>query len=129
MNPNPKSTKDAPPEAASPERIELPDNALPALFAALTHKGLERMVQAQKTALDLFAVQNAEMLDTVKRAFRLPPSMPGMFMFDLAGQAVERYVETQKSIMDIIVEQSATFVAHQRKRRRDGRIRNHRGHR
>lgn len=116
MNMNPKSTEEAPPDAAPPEVKDFLDAADPALITALFHKGLERMAQAQKITLDLAAQQSAEVTGAIRHAFRMPAGAPGMFVFDIAGQMVGRYVETQKSLLDLMVEQSSAMVATTRDR-------------
>jgi hypothetical protein len=78
----------------------------PAAYATLLNKGLERVVEMSKTSFDLAAEQNTEVLASCKKALKAL-SMPGLFLFDLAGQAFEGYVTLQKSLLDLAVEQSS----------------------
>jgi hypothetical protein len=77
--------------------------------ATLFSKGLERVIEASKTSLDLAVEQNAEVLASCKKALNAS-SMPGSFLFDVAGMAFEGYVTFQKSLLDFTVEQNATAV-------------------
>jgi hypothetical protein len=80
-------------------------------FAAATlfSKGLERVIEASKTSLDLAVEQNAEVLASCKKALNAS-SMPGSFLFDMAGKAFEGYVTFQKSLLDFTVEQNSATV-------------------
>jgi hypothetical protein len=80
-----------------------------ATYASLYTGGLRRIAEASKTAMDLAAEQNAETLATCKHALKTS-SIPGLFLFDLAGQAFEGYVALQKNLLDLAVEQSTEFV-------------------
>jgi hypothetical protein len=82
--------------------------------ATLFSKGLERVIEASKTSLDLAVEQNAEAIASYKKALNAS-SMPGAILLDLAGQAFEGYVTLQKSLLDFAVEQNAKAVeaAHQ----------------
>ncbi len=80
-----------------------------AAFTTLCKKGLERIVQVSKTSLDMAAEQNAEVLASCKKALSASP-MPGLFLFDLAGQAFEGYVALQKNLMGLAVEQSSSMM-------------------
>jgi hypothetical protein len=77
--------------------------------ATLFSKGLERVIEASKTSLDLAVEQNAEVLASCKKALSAS-SMPGAFLFDLAGKAMEGYVTFQKSLLDLTVRQNNTMV-------------------
>jgi hypothetical protein len=77
--------------------------------ATLFSKGLERVIEASKTSLDLAVEQNAEVLASCKKALNAS-SMPGSFIFDMAGKAFEGYVTFQKSLLDFTVEQNHTAV-------------------
>jgi hypothetical protein len=81
----------------------------PFASATLFSKGLERVIEASKTSLDLAVEQNAEVLASCKKALSAS-SMPGSFLFDMAGQAMEGYVTFQKSLLDFTAEQNATAV-------------------
>ena len=81
----------------------------PAAYATLFNKGLERVVEMSKTSLDLAVEQNAEVLASYKKALKAS-SLPGLFLFDLAGQAFEGYVTLQKSLLDLAVEQSTAVL-------------------
>jgi hypothetical protein len=81
----------------------------PVASATLFNNGSKRVVELSKTSLDLAVEQNTEILASCKKALKAS-SMPGLFLFDLAGQAFEGYVTLQKSLLDLAVEQS-TAVA------------------
>jgi hypothetical protein len=81
----------------------------PFASATLFSKGLERVIEASKTSLDLAVEQNAEVMASCKKALNAS-SMPGSFLFDMAGKAFEGYVTFQKSLLDLTVEQSNTAV-------------------
>jgi hypothetical protein len=75
-------------------------------FIPLYTKNVERLAELQKKSLDIAAEQNAELIDACKKASKYLPETPGLFLFDLVGQAFERFVETQKGAIDLAVEQS-----------------------
>jgi hypothetical protein len=81
----------------------------PFASATLFSKGLERVIEVSKTSLDLAVEQNAEVLASCKKALNAS-SMPGSFLFDIAGKAFEGYVTFQKSLLDLTVEQNTTAV-------------------
>ena len=81
----------------------------PFTSATLFSKGLERVIEASKTTLDLTVEQNAEVLASCKKALNAS-SMPGSFIFDMAGTAFEGYATFQKSLLDLTVEQNNTAV-------------------
>jgi hypothetical protein len=53
--------------------------------------------------------QNTEILASCKKALKAS-SVPGLFLFDLAGQASEVYVTLQKSLLDLAIEQNTEAV-------------------
>jgi len=73
-------------------------------FIPVYTKGVERLAEIQKKTLEIAAEQNAEFLDTWKKAFI--PETPGLFFFDLIGQTFEKAIETQKGAIELAVEQS-----------------------
>jgi len=75
-------------------------------FIPLYTKNVKRVADLQKKSLEIASEQNAEFIDTCKKAFHLVPETPGLFFFDLLGQTFDRVVETQKSAIDLVVEQS-----------------------
>jgi hypothetical protein len=79
-------------------------------FVPAYSKSVERLAELQKKSLEVAAEQNAEILETCKRAFPFVPEGPASFWFDLLGQTLERYVETQKEVIDLAVEQNSTLV-------------------
>ena len=109
MNSNPKPPIEPKPDMG-PEKIDYFDPAIPVLCASFYQKGLERMVQAGKTMLDLAAQQNALALDTVQKAFRIAPDAPGMHLMNATRQNFESAINAQKTILDIGVEQGVAFA-------------------
>ena len=91
------------------EAVTTEATSCPFASATLFSKGLERVIEASKTSLDLAVEQNAEVLASCKKALNAS-SMPGLFLFDWAGQAFEGYVTLQKSLLDFTVEQSNTLA-------------------
>ncbi len=75
-------------------------------FIPLYTKNVERLAELQKKSLEIAAEQNAEFIDTCKKAFDSVPETPGLFLFDLLGQTIGRVLETQKGAIDLAVEQS-----------------------
>ena len=75
-------------------------------FIPLYTKNVERLADVQKKSLEIISEQNAEFIDTCKKAFHFIPETPGMFLFDLFGEAFNRVVDTQKGAIDLAVEQS-----------------------
>ncbi len=78
-------------------------------YATLYTSGLKRAADASKTTLDMLAGQNSEFLSTWKQMFK-GSALPGLSLFDLAGQAFESYVALQKNLLDLAVEQSTAVV-------------------
>ena len=77
MNPTSKSTKDAAPVAAG----EILDcEALTGLYL----KGVERVAEMQKQALEIAAQQNAAAVDFLKKAVKAVPGIPCAFAFEVA---------------------------------------------
>lgn len=101
MNTNTNFTRT---EAEAPE-----STYSPVAYASLFNKGLERVIEVGKSSLDLALEHNAEVLASCKKALKAS-SMPGLFLFDLAGQAFEGYVTLQKSLLDLTVEQSTAII-------------------
>jgi hypothetical protein len=79
-------------------------------FIPLFTKNVERLAELQKKSLEVAAEQSAEFVATCKEAFETTPETPGMFVFDLLGQAFDRTVEAQKTVIDQTVEQSNAFA-------------------
>lgn len=85
-------------------------------FIPLYTKNVERLAELQKKSLEIAAEQNAEFIDTCKKAFNFVPETPGLFFFDLLGRTFESVVETQKNAIDLVVEQSHAVTALAQKR-------------
>ena len=81
----------------------------PVACATLYNKGLERAVEVSKTTLNLAAQQNADLLAAIKKALK-GSSLPGTFVFDLAGQAFEGLIAVQKNLLDLALEQSNAAI-------------------
>ena len=84
--------------------------AAAAAFVPMYSKSVERLADLQKKSLEAAAEQNAEIVETCKKALPFVPEGPATFLFDVIGQASERYVETQKEVIDLAVEQSSTVI-------------------
>jgi hypothetical protein len=81
----------------------------PTAIAAQYTKGLERTIELSKSNLDQAVQQNAEILASIKKALK-GSSLPGLFVLDLAGQAVEGFVAVQKTLLDLALEQSNASI-------------------
>ena len=81
----------------------------PLAYTALYTKGLERSIELSKSGLDLAVKQNAEILAAIKNALK-GTSLPGLFVLDLAGEAVEGLVGVQKSLLNLALEQSNASI-------------------
>jgi hypothetical protein len=93
-----------------PTKVETTESTCcPFASATLFSKGLKRVIEASKTSLDLAVEHNAEVLASCKKALSAS-SMPGAFLFDLAGKTFDGYVTFQKSLLDFTAEQNATAV-------------------
>jgi hypothetical protein len=77
-------------------------------FANLLEKGFERVLEVSKTSLDMTVKHNTEVLEATRKSFNLPPSTPGLFLFDVAAKAFENYAELQKNVLNILGEQGTT---------------------
>jgi hypothetical protein len=102
---NPKSSTEAPPE--SRENPAGPDMLSYTPFAALTHRGVEKLAETQKLSVDMAAKHTTDAMGVCRMTFKMPAEMPGMFLLDLAEQTLERMAQAQKELIDLIVQQSA----------------------
>jgi hypothetical protein len=80
---------------------------LPAEFANVFLKGVERAAELQKKSLDAAVQQNAEVIASYKPPQALS-ALPNVF--ELAGKAFEGYIEAQKSVIDQMVQQTSALV-------------------
>src|SRR6266511_4238338 len=83
--------------------------AAPVAAATLYQKGLERAVEAGKLSLDLAVQQNAEIVTAIKKALK-GTQLPGLFILDLAAEALLGLVAVQKQLLDLGLEQSAAAI-------------------
>jgi hypothetical protein len=81
---------------------------LPADFANLFLKGVERAAELQKKSLEAAMQQNAEVMESYKKGPQMVTALPNVF--ELAGKAFEGYIEAQKSVIDQVVQQTAALV-------------------
>jgi hypothetical protein len=98
---NAKRSHSEPVTAATAEKTEVVESV-----STLYLAGVERLAEVQKKGIDLAVKQNAESLDVLKKFTQAVPGAPGLFMLDLASDALERYADTQKRAIDLVVEQS-----------------------
>jgi hypothetical protein len=80
-------------------------------FATLLEKGFEHVLETSKSSLDLAVKYNTEVLGATRKAFNLTPNTPGLFLFDVAGQAFENYAELQKNVLNILGEQGTATAS------------------
>ena len=83
-------------------------SSLPAEFASLFLKGVERAAELQKKSLDAAVEQNAEVIASYKKGPQVVAALPNVF--DLAGKAFEGFIEAQKSVIDQIVQQTTALI-------------------
>ncbi len=103
MKPTSKSTKKTA-QVAKGEALDY--EALTGLYL----KGVERLAELQKKALEVAAQQNAEAVEILKKAVKAIPGVPSSLIFETAEQAFDRFVEMQKTVIDMVVEQNAALV-------------------
>src|SRR5450432_4239497 len=110
MTNDPKSTKDAPPEAPARETPTASETAPYAAFAGFFHKGVERLAELQKNSIDVGTHQAMDAIGVWKQAMGLPTPSPAMSLLELASQSIDKTAQAQKGMIDLIVKQSATAV-------------------
>jgi hypothetical protein len=93
-------------KSLKPEIIDL---TTPIACANLYQKNLEQAVEASKTALKMSAHQHAEIVAGIKTALK-GITLPGMFILDLAAQAVAGYITVQVKLMDMALQQSSATI-------------------
>jgi putative NIF3 family GTP cyclohydrolase 1 type 2 len=105
MNVNPKSTKENVREgpAGKPDVPEV----FPVAYAELFHKGFEKLVNLQKSALDVFTAHAVETNQLYRQAFK---GTPAAAFFDVTDESLTRLAEAKKSVLDLYVEQSAQVI-------------------
>jgi hypothetical protein len=89
----------------------MPENktsSIPADFASLFLKGVERAAELQKKSLDTAVQQNAEAIANYKKSPQAVPVLPNVF--ELAGKAFEGFIEAQKTVIDQVVHQTTAMV-------------------
>lgn len=104
MSPTPKVNREPAVEDAY-GKPEIRDS-----FASLFLRGIERMAEIQKQAIDFAVQQNTEMVEVLKKVAEKTPSAPRLPLLDLATGAVNRYADTQKAAIDLVVEQSQVWT-------------------
>jgi methyl-accepting chemotaxis protein len=77
-------------------------------------RNVKRFAEFQKTAVDLAAEQNAELISTLKKHASGSPFVPEILDFNTT--AFDRAVEAQKSAIDLMVEQSHAWAGLVRER-------------
>jgi hypothetical protein len=80
-----------------------------AAYATSFNKGLEPAVEVSKTSLDLAKEGNTETLDYYKQALK-ELCMPGLFLFDLAGEAIGYAATIQRNLLDLAIEQCDAII-------------------
>jgi len=117
MTTNPKSTKDAAPDSPARDTPPASEIAQFTAFATLFQKGVERLAEMQKTALDVVANQANDTIGAWKQTAAVTSSAPGAFLLDLAGQGIEKMAQTQKDMIDLVVQQNARVLDMAKERR------------
>lgn len=103
MNRTKKSTRKQAPRAAA-QAMDVAD------LTGFYMQGVQQIAEMQKGCLDFAAQQNAEAFELCRKALKAGPPLPGMFVLDVAKQAVERLVATEKNIIDLFVSQNKAMV-------------------
>lgn len=104
MNATKKTNSEAV-DAGAPEKTEVLESAV-----ALYLKGVERVAEIQKKAIDLVANQNSELIETWKKMSSTVPYAPSPAVLDWAAKAFEQYAEARKSAIDLVVEHTQSMV-------------------
>jgi hypothetical protein len=117
MTSNPKSTNEAAPESAPRENPPAADTNPYTAFAALVHKGVERLAEMQKVSLDMATRHTSEAIGTCRQSFKVPADTPGIFLMDLADQGIQKMAQAQKGMIDLVVQQSAHNLEMAKERR------------
>ena len=117
MTNNPKSTKDAPPESPARDTAAPAETAPFTAFAAIFSKGVERLAEMQKAAVDLVANQTRDTIKVWKQASTMPSAAQGMFLPDVLDQGIEKMALAQKEMIDLVVEQNARLLEMANQRR------------
>src|SRR5271169_5288492 len=92
------------PEAKS-ERI---DETYPQDFASLFVKGVQRVAEIQKQAIEIAARQNAEIVDAYRKAARSVPTVAGRV--ELVEEALNQFIKAQESVTNQVVEQTLGLI-------------------
>lgn len=98
------------PEPIPHEPAVMPDFDLAQNMAGALLKGVERIAEVQKQAINVAVQQNNEMAAIFKKASEKLPVAPRLAFLDLAVGAFGRYAETQKQAIDFVVEQSRVWT-------------------
>lgn len=104
MSPTPKQNREA---AAQGKAAKTKfDDSIATMYA----EGVERLAEVQKKSIDFAAMQQADLINTWKKALGRVPGVPGLFMLDLTASAFGRIVDAQKNTIDLVVEQSQALA-------------------
>jgi hypothetical protein len=114
---DPKSTKDAPPDSPARETPPASETVPIGAFVNVYQKGVERLAEMQKNALDLVANQTLDAIGAWKQAVGGVTPAPAGFLWDLADQGVTKVVQAQKGMIDLAVQQTAKAVEVSKERR------------
>ncbi len=110
MPTRPKIKKEVPREPIAAKPPMPPEPASPEMFADMLHKGVLQIAQAQKSMLDTMSQYGRDGMKVWKQTMRVPDSMPGIYIFDLAEQTMQKIIEVQKTMLDVVVQQSSRTV-------------------
>jgi hypothetical protein len=104
MSTSPKSANQSSPEAKS----ERADETYPQDFVSLFVKGVQRVAEIQKQALEHAVRQNAEIVDAYRKAARSIPTVASRV--ELVEEALNQFVKAQESVTNQVVEQTLVLV-------------------
>jgi hypothetical protein len=101
-NPTSSHPSDNKPAADARETVES--------MTSVYTKGVERLAEVQKKAIDIAAQHSAEVIEQWKSLTRNGPIASNHFLFDLAASSLEQLAITQKGVIDLVVEQNRALT-------------------
>jgi hypothetical protein len=104
---NPKSTNEAPPD---PPRDNATPEAPVLAFAALMHRGIERLAEIQKSTIEVTTKHTADAMTVYRKAWNVPADAPAMALFDAVNQSLGKIADAQNGMVDLVVQQSARLL-------------------
>jgi hypothetical protein len=104
MSPTPKPIRE--------QVVEEPNEAaeMKNSFFALYTRGIDRLADVQKRAIDIALQHNAEIADVWKKLGQKVPGAQHLPVLEAATTMFERYADAQKNAIELAVEQSHAWI-------------------